>query len=440
MKTLTIDVNAHIANIFCDIAVDGNNSTVSISFDNITNKAITAVKFNATGYNTFGDIVPVNEKNNFFVIIQDIKIDGNSHIAGLKAKIPNEEIRKIELEESQICYSDGTVSTYLGKDIREFQLTNFDEDMNGETIRAIKDRYGEKLCVHAAEFNCGWICSCQRLNNTPVQKCSCCGNDKTDILNLNNPETVARILSEYQLKEQKRQEMEKATAIQKEKENKKRKVKICIGTVIGVIIAIIIGHTMIMAGRTTFASETEMKEALQGTYTYYEGYEAQRQIEIKGDQFRYIYKYTDSNHWMDIDWYPEKGVIHTFEDIVVTNNGDLKVDGELYEQGGYMSTKSNYTSSYESGYSVLKITVDSVSHNSGYTVCTGSVKNTGNKTYKYIEVKGSFKDSAGNVIDTDWTYAAGSEGLSPNESTTFRLSVTKDLDIKSCSVSLLDFD
>lgn len=440
MKTLSIDINAHIANITCDIVVNGNNSTLSISFDNVSNKAITAVKFNATGYNSFGDVVSVNGKDSFFVIIQDIKIDGNSHIAGLKAKVPNEEIRRIELEESQICYSDGTVSTYLGKDIREFQLTNFDEDMNGATIRAIKDRYGEKLCVHAAEFNCGWICSCQRLNNTPVQKCSCCGNDKTDILNLNNPETVARILSEYQLKEQKRQETEKATAIQKEKENKKRKAKICIGAIIGVIIAIIIGRTMIMAGRTTFASEAEMKEALQGTYTYYEGYEAQRQIEIKGDQFRYIYKYTDSNLWMDIDWYPEKGVIHTFEDIVVTNNGDLKVDGELYEQGGYMSTKSNYTSSYESGYSVLKITVDSVSHNSGYTVCTGSVKNTGNKTYKYIEVKGSFKDSAGNVIDTDWTYAAGSEGLSPNESTTFRLSVTKNLDIKSCSVSLLDFD
>ena len=68
------------------------------------------------------------------------------------------------------------------------------------------------------------------------------------------------------------------------------------------------------------------------------------------------------------------------------------------------------------------------------------VKNTGNKTYKYIEVKGSFKDSAGNVVDTDWTYAAGSEGLSPDESTTFKLSVTKNFDIKSCSVSLLDFD
>ena len=209
--------------------------------------------------------------------------------------------------------------------------------------------------------------------------------------------------------------------------------------VIGAILAVIIGYSMIMAGRMTFSSEEEMKATLQGTYTYYEGYEAQKQIQIKGNKLRYIYKYINDNFWVDIDWEPEKGVIHTFEDIVVTNNGDLKVDGQVYEKGGYMSTESSYTSSYESGNSVLKITVDSVSHDSGYTICTGSVKNTGNKTYTYIEVKGSFKNSAGNVIDTDWTYAAGSEGLGPNESTTFRLSVPKDLDIKSCSVSLLDF-
>lgn len=33
------------------------------------------------------------------------------------------------------------------------------------------------------------------------------------------------------------------------------------------------------------------------------------------------------------------------------------------------------------------------------TVCVGKVKNTGTKTYYYVEVKGSFKDSSGNVLD-----------------------------------------
>lgn len=91
--------------------------------------------------------------------------------------------------------------------------------------------------------------------------------------------------------------------------------------------------------------------------------------------------------------------------------------------------------------SVLKITVDGVSsYKSNYTTCTGRVKNTGNATYEYVKVKGAFKDISGNVVDTDWTYAVGSEGLGPNESTTFSLSVPKNTYIKTCSVSLLDYD
>ena len=76
--------------------------------------------------------------------------------------------------------------------------------------------------------------------------------------------------------------------------------------------------------------------------------------------------------------------------------------------------------------------------NSSYTVCTGTVTNYGEKTYEYVQVKGSFKDSSGTVLDTDWTYAVGSEGLAPEESTTFRLSVPKNNNIKDCSVSIMD--
>jgi hypothetical protein len=44
------------------------------------------------------------------------------------------------------------------------------------------------------------------------------------------------------------------------------------------------------------------------------------------------------------------------------------------------------------------------------------------------------------VIDTDSTYAVGSEGLKPGESTKWRASVERDWKIASFSVELLDFD
>ena len=107
------------------------------------------------------------------------------------------------------------------------------------------------------------------------------------------------------------------------------------------------------------------------------------------------------------------------------------------------SKKPASTKTYEpaeSGFSVLQVSDVKVSYNSSYTVCTGSVKNTGKKTYKFIEVKGAFKNYSGTVLDTDWTYVVGSEGLAPGESSTFRMSIPKNYDVSSCTVSVYDFD
>lgn len=106
--------------------------------------------------------------------------------------------------------------------------------------------------------------------------------------------------------------------------------------------------------------------------------------------------------------------------------------------GGYGSGSSG--SSYESASSVLVFSDIDVSSNSSYTVCAGTLTNNGRKTYKFVEVKGAFTDSSGNVLDTDWTYAVGSEGLEPGESTSFRMSVPKNSSIRDCEVSILDYD
>ena len=55
----------------------------------------------------------------------------------------------------------------------------------------------------------------------------------------------------------------------------------------------------------------------------------------------------------------------------------------------------------------------------------------------FVEIKGKFIDVYGRIIDTDWTYAVGSEGLAPGESTTFRLSVEKNREILDAGVSAL---
>lgn len=448
MKTVTktIDINAHITNITCKVGVDDDVSKALISFDNLGFGVVTAVKFNAKGFNSFGDVVQVGGKDKFYLIIQDIRIEKNTSAKNLKAKLPDSDIRKLELEECQICYADGSVLSYAGEDSKEFEIEQFGNvGSEKETLAAIQDIVSPVAKSIPQDVDFGWLCSCERYNANNLSDCSNCGVKKSEIFKITDPAFIADIIAKHRKNEEARQDKARQEAKEKEKAVKGRNIKIGLGVIIGIVLAILIGHTIVMSGRTTYSSEAEMKSALQGTYTYYNAYgDARRQIVINGDKATYKYSYIDSDIETTITkWDYKNGNIHTFEDLIVTNKGDLKIDNDIYKKGGYMSTSdSSHSSRYtnESGYSVLKITVDGVISNSGYTVCTGSVKNNGTKTYKFIEVKGSFKDSSGNVIDTDWTYAAGSEGLAPGESTTFRLSVAKNSKIKSCSVSLLDYN
>lgn len=444
MKTIQkiIDINAHIENLQCEINVDNGNAIAKISFANLGYGDITAFKFNACGYNAFGDIVPVNGKDKFFLIVQDIKIGKNEIVTDLKAKLPNTDMKKLDIVECQICYADGTVASYEGDNSFTFELEEID---NPEQLSALHKLYDENAKFKPKDFEQGWICSCGRFNKYDKNVCSLCKKNKTDTIKACSDENLKQLIEEYKISEEKDKQAREAEQARLEKEKKKRNIITGIVAAVCIILAFPIGNSIIMSQRTTYSSEEEMKEALQGKYTYYRNGSAYRQIEIKDNQLRYIYSNIESNHWVEIDWVPEEGKIHTFEDIIVTNEGDLKVDGELYEQGGYMSTKYDYSSSYtsytsESGYSVLDIYDLKWDNNSSYNVCVGKVKNTGEKTYYYVKVKGSFKDSSGNVLDTDWTYAVGSEGLAPGESSSFRLSVDKDRDIINCSVSILDFD
>lgn len=206
---------------------------------------------------------------------------------------------------------------------------------------------------------------------------------------------------------------------------------------LGLVLAVVIGNAAILADRTTYKDQSEMKAALQGTYTYYDDSgDATKQLILSGENVTYKWF---TGYEMDVpvqEWNYSRGIIYTFENIVVTSEGNLKSDGDIYQKGGEMPIgygNENNTPIFE--FSGLEL-----SSNSSYKICTGSIKNTGSETYYYVKVKCSFKDVSDNVIDTDWTYAVGPEGLAPGESKSFRLSVPKNSAIISCTVNVIDYD
>lgn len=96
-------------------------------------------------------------------------------------------------------------------------------------------------------------------------------------------------------------------------------------------------------------------------------------------------------------------------------------------------------STYSSATSDLKFSNIKITHNSLYTVVTGTVTNKGTRSYKFVTIKGAFKNSSGTVVDTDSTYAVGSEGLSSGESTTFRMSIDKNTKVTKCDISIISY-
>lgn len=102
-------------------------------------------------------------------------------------------------------------------------------------------------------------------------------------------------------------------------------------------------------------------------------------------------------------------------------------------------TYADYTDTMETlGTIYLKVSDVRTSYSGSYVKATGRVTNNGTVTYEFVKVKGAFVDSRGNTVDTDWTYAVGSEGLAPGESCTFTMYVDKDYSISDCKVTVYD--
>ena len=81
------------------------------------------------------------------------------------------------------------------------------------------------------------------------------------------------------------------------------------------------------------------------------------------------------------------------------------------------------------------ITVDGIRisgeyHSGDYPYVSGTAKNNSTKTVKFIKIKIALKDVSGNVIDTTWTYAVGSEGLAPGETTQWKVYCSEADDIE----------
>lgn len=333
-----LDINAHITNIEYKIVADGDISKALISFDNLGYGIIKAVKFNAKGSNIFGETVQINGKDTFSLVIQDVNIKENSRATELKAQLPCGDIRKLDVEECQICYADDSVSTYNGVDNIEFTIKQFDEQEEKEVLEAIKDELGDKIQYLPLEVESGWICGCGRYNRAESTVCSNCSNTKDDVFKIKDADHIATLINKHKIKEEERRELAKQEEIRKAKEKNKQKIKEVLWAVISITLAIILINATILASRTTYKSETEMREALRGTYiSYFESGEVRSKIIISEDEDEILHNWPEvffgNDYTQDLtvyEWNYKRGVVEAYDKIIVTKDGNLKFDGDIY--------------------------------------------------------------------------------------------------------------
>lgn len=156
----------------------------------------------------------VNGQDKFFLIVQDIKIERNEHVTDLKAKLPNGDIKKLDIQECQICYADGTVVSYAGEEKLSFEVEEFE---NSESKAAIKKIYGKKVKYKVKEFEQGWICTCGRYNTCENSRCSLCENAKKDLFAMCSEDGMNQIIEKYN----NIREEEKRVAVEEGKKKKR---------------------------------------------------------------------------------------------------------------------------------------------------------------------------------------------------------------------------
>lgn len=441
----SVDLNAHITNIRSRVVVRDSTAEALITFDNLGYGDVVAVKLKARGYDSFGDPFLVGGGKEFLLIIQDFKVPKNSPSDALTAKLPSFDIRRLELEEYQVCYSDGSVTSYAGADSRDVAYTPFSEGEDAELSAAIKWSFRNGYEYLPLEIEGAWLCSCGRLNPERVENCMKCEHSKSEVFDAIDPSHRDDLVEKHALwlDAEKKRAKEREELLEKKKKLLKKYGAFAAAAVIVIagLIFLISDH----ASRSHFSSESEMKESIEGVYTSendlwmikVEDGKVTERLLVDGSE----------DYELDIETYDYAAGKFTagYREYEVLSNGDIYYEGldNVYEKGGYWTPGSGYQSSskstqYESVYTALSIT-GHISRGSNYTYYEGKITNNGSKTYRYVEVKGSFKNSSGTVVDTDWTYAVGSEGLSPGESKTFQLSVPKDSSISTCSVSILDY-
>lgn len=185
-------MNANILYLKHEIVADTSKTQARIEFRNMAYGTITAVKFEAKGYNAFGDVIQIAGKPTFDIVAQDLNIAPKKY-AKLDSVLPSCDIRKLDLKLKQVCYANGKIVNVQPEEIVTYEIEEID-GAKGQPEYEVKDILEKKT----AEAKCfpkrhgrDWICVCGYLNKNTDAICKKCGCKQVELFETCTEEAVS---------------------------------------------------------------------------------------------------------------------------------------------------------------------------------------------------------------------------------------------------------
>ena len=162
----------HIAS--WEINRDTEKLVLFVDFINISQKAISAVMFSATGFNAFGDRIQMNDADFFDLIGQDLSIKPNER-GKVYITLQDDAIRNVEVKVKKVCFADGTIAD----DIQEDWISTNQSELKSIYIDCAK-RENEQSKYYAIIKEYYWQCVCGFVNTQNT--CAICSMQKNNAL------------------------------------------------------------------------------------------------------------------------------------------------------------------------------------------------------------------------------------------------------------------
>ncbi len=240
-----VDLNAYIENIQCEIKNTGENKQLEISFRNVSQDVITAIRLKCVCYDSFDDKIQFGTEDFLEVKKASLNIKPTKK-ASFVVDVEPSDLKKVEIEVLQIVYINGEKVAPMEAHNIEYDVDilssvwSVNDHSESDMLSYMKEKNDKAVCL-PKEHSDGWICSCSRLNKNGINRCVSCGYGKNNNFEYFKEEKIKQELDERIIQKKNAEEKRKAELKAEEEKAEKKKKQITAAVVGAIVLVVVIG-------------------------------------------------------------------------------------------------------------------------------------------------------------------------------------------------------